>query len=99
MKHRLFLSLLAWIRLGTLAAAKDSSDQTKYPEAPKGDQVDDYHGTKVSDPYRWLEDPDSLETKAWVEAQNKVTFGYLGQIAAREPIKRRLTQLWNYERY
>src|SRR6266545_3463205 len=70
-----------------------------YPVTRTTNQLDDYHGTKVSDPYRWLEDPDSAETKAWVEAQNKVTFEYLGQINAREPIKRRLTQLWNYERY
>jgi prolyl oligopeptidase len=70
-----------------------------YPFSQKADQVDDYHGTKVADPYRWLEDPDSDETKAWVEEQNKVTFGYLGEIPAREPIKQRLTQLWNYERY
>ena len=71
----------------------------RYPVTRTTNQVDDYHGTKISDPYRWLEDPDSAETKAWVEAQNKVTFAYLGQIAAREPIKRRLTQIWNYERY
>ncbi len=70
-----------------------------YPSSRKVDQVDDYHGTKVADPYRWLEDPDSEETKAWVEAQNQVTFGYLGEIPAREQIKQRLTQLWNYERY
>lgn len=70
-----------------------------YPSSRKDDQVDDYHGTKVADPYRWLEDPDSAETKAWVEAQNKVTFGYLGEIPAREQIKQRLTQLWDYEKF
>src|SRR5204862_130014 len=63
------------------------------------DQVDDYHGTKVADPFRWLEDDNSAETKAWVEAQNKVTFGYLDQIPERKAIKERLTKLWNYERY
>lgn len=71
----------------------------KYPNARRSDQVDDYHGRKVADPYRWLEDPDSAETRTWVEAQNQVTFGYLGGISKREGIKRRLTQLWNYERY
>jgi prolyl oligopeptidase len=76
-----------------------SSKAFVYPLSRKADQVDDYHGTKVADPYRWLEDPDSEETKAWVEDQNTVTFGYLSEIAVREPIKQRLTQLWNYEKY
>ncbi|HEY9855006.1 MAG TPA: prolyl oligopeptidase family serine peptidase [Stenomitos sp.] len=70
-----------------------------YPETKTVDQVDDYHGVKVADPYRWLEDPDSPETKAWIEAENKVTFGYLNQIPQRQTIKERLTKLWNYERY
>ncbi|MBV9387605.1 MAG: S9 family peptidase [Chroococcidiopsidaceae cyanobacterium CP_BM_ER_R8_30] len=70
-----------------------------YPSSHKVEQVDDYHGTKVADPYRWLEDPDSEETKAWVEAQNQVTFGHLGEIAAREQIEQRLTQLWDYEKF
>jgi prolyl oligopeptidase len=70
-----------------------------YPTARKGDQVDDYHGVKVGDPYRWLEDLDSGETKAWVEAENKLTFGSLDQIPERTAIKARLTKLWNYERY
>lgn len=70
-----------------------------YPSARKSDQVDDYHGTKVADPYRWLEDLDSSETKAWVEAENKLTFDYLNEIPQRQKIKERLTKLWNYERY
>jgi len=70
-----------------------------YPTTHKTDASDDYHGIKVSDPYRWLEDPDSEETQAWVEAQNQVTFGYLGEIPAREKIKQRLTKLWDYEKY
>jgi prolyl oligopeptidase len=70
-----------------------------YPSSRKADQVDDYHGTKVADPYRWLENPDSEETKAWVEEQNQITFSYLGEIPVREQIKQRLTQLWNYEKY
>ncbi|MBD0363607.1 MAG: S9 family peptidase, partial [Coleofasciculus sp. C3-bin4] len=78
---------------------QSSSQSFAYPSSRKTDQFDDYHGTKVADPYRWLEDPDSEETKAWVEAQNKVTFGYLTEIGAREQIKQRLTQLWNYEKY
>jgi prolyl oligopeptidase len=78
---------------------QSSSQSFAYPSSRKADQVDDYHGTKVADPYRWLEDPDSEETKAWLDAQNKVTFGYLTEIGAREQIKQRLTQLWNYEKY
>ncbi|TAG85271.1 MAG: S9 family peptidase [Oscillatoriales cyanobacterium] len=70
-----------------------------YPTTRKIDQTDDYHGVPVSDPYRWLENPDSEETQAWVEAQNAVTFGYLNEIPAREKIKQRLTQLWDYEKY
>jgi prolyl oligopeptidase len=76
-----------------------SNKRLNYPITRKGDQVDNYHGTQVADPYRWLEDPDSEETKAWVEAQNQVTFGYLKEISVREKIQQRLTQLWNYERY
>ena len=71
----------------------------KYPETKKTNQVDDYHGTKVADPYRWLENPDSPESREWIEAQNKITFDYLGKIPAREKIKSRLTELWNYERF
>lgn len=69
-----------------------------YPKAPTGTQVDNYHGTQVPDPYRWLEDVDSPETIAWVEAQNKLTFGYLGQIPARDKIRKRLTSLWDFNR-
>lgn len=70
-----------------------------YPAAHKGDVVDDYHGTKIADPYRWLEDPDSAETRAWVNAQNQLTAAYLDQIPARDAIRRRLTTLWNFEKY
>ena len=71
----------------------------EYPAAHKVDQVDDYHGTQVADPYRWLEDVDSDETKAWVEAQNAVTFKYLESIPVRDKIKDRLTALWDYPKY
>ena len=80
----------------------DGQQMTKtidYPVARKSNPVDDYHGVKVADPYRWLEDLDSEETRQWVEAQNKLTFGYLAQIPARDKIKDRLTKLWNYEKY
>src|SRR5262249_5647484 len=70
-----------------------------YPQAKKADQVDDYHGTKVADPYRWLENPDTEESRAWIEAENKITFGFLNEIPERERIKTRLTKLWNFEKY
>src|SRR5262245_17362308 len=63
-----------------------------YPESKKGEQVDDYFGTKVPDPYRWLEDETSADTKNWVEAQNALTFSYLDRIPYREKLKARLTQ-------
>jgi len=73
----------------------------KYPETKKVDHVDDHHGTKVPDPYRWLEDDvrQSKQVAAWVEAQNKLTFSFLESIPQREAIKKRLTELWNYEKY
>jgi prolyl oligopeptidase len=61
--------------------------------------VDDYHGTKVADPYRWLEDDNSTETKNWVKAQNEVTFAYLKQLPLRNELKNRLEKIWNYEKY
>lgn len=70
-----------------------------YPPSPPGDHVDTYHGTAVPDPYRWLEDPHSEATQAWVEAQNQVTFDYLQGLPGRQQIQERLTALWNYERY
>ncbi|HEY9849790.1 MAG TPA: prolyl oligopeptidase family serine peptidase [Leptolyngbyaceae cyanobacterium] len=76
-----------------------SDKSLKYPKSQKVDQIDEYHGKKVADPYRWLEDPESDETKAWVEAQNQVTFEYLNEIPVREKIKQRLTQLWDYEKF
>ncbi len=71
----------------------------KYPEAMKQDVVEDYHGTKVADPYRWLEDPDSKETVAWVTQENELTRAYIDTYAAREGIEDRLKTLFDYERY
>jgi len=70
-----------------------------YPQTRKTDQVDDYHGTKVADPYRWLEDDNSAETKHWVDAENKVTFAYLDKIPYRADVKKRLEVLYNYAKY
>ena len=70
-----------------------------YPEAPKSEQSDDYHGTKVADPYRDLENLNSEATKKWIEAENKVTFDYLAAIPERKKINEKLTALWNYEKH
>lgn len=73
----------------------------EYPQTRHGDHTDDYHGTKVADPYRWLEQDvrKSAEVAQWVAAQNKVTFGFLEAIPEREAIGKRLTELWNFEKY
>jgi prolyl oligopeptidase len=70
----------------------------EYPATRKSEVVDEIHGTKVPDPYRWLEDDHADETKAWVAAQNKVTAAYLGKIPQRDAIRERLSALWNFER-
>jgi len=72
--------------------------QIVYPETKTVKQTDDYHGVKVEDPYRWLEDDNSTETKTWVESENKTTYQYLSQVPYREKVKQRLTELWNYEK-
>ena len=77
----------------------EPASSSRYPVARIADQVDDYHGTKVADPYRWLEDLDSDETRAWVEAENEVTFSYLDSIAERPAIRAHLERLWNFERW
>ncbi len=83
---------------GARATSNSKDPKLVYPESKKVDHVDDYFGTKVADPYRWLEDESSEETKAWIEAQNKVTFAYLDRIPYREKLKARLTELYNYPR-
>ncbi len=85
------------------ACNTDNNNKTsmkyKYPDTKKIDTVDNYFGTEVADPYRWLEDDNSEETKAWVVEQNKLTFSYLDSIPFRDKIKNRLTEIFNYERY
>lgn len=72
--------------------------QMIYPETKALKQVDDYHGIKVDDPYRWLEDDNSKETKTWVESQNKVTNQFMAQISYKDKVKERLTALWNFDK-
>lgn len=97
--QRLFwaFSLALSLPLATIAGEPD----LKYPETKRIDHVDDYHGVKVPDPYRWLEADvrESKEVKNWVTAQNKVTNKYLESIPERDAIRKRLKDLWNYERF
>jgi len=70
-----------------------------YPKAKKVEQVDEYHGVKIADPYRGLEDADTPDSRAWIDAENKITYPYLEAIPQRGAIKDRLTEMWNFERY
>ncbi|MEO6837004.1 MAG: prolyl oligopeptidase family serine peptidase [Ginsengibacter sp.] len=91
MKFVIFLSFMSVTNL--------SFSQIKYPDTKKIDQEDNYFGTIVKDPYRWLEDDNSDETKAWVKEENKVTEDYLSKIPFREKVKSKLTEMWNYAKY
>jgi prolyl oligopeptidase len=92
-------ALLTMVPGNLWAADATKTNGRTYPLGPRADVVEDYHGTKVADPYRPLEDPDSKETRAWIEAENKITFAFLDGIAARGPLKQRLTKLWDYEKF
>jgi prolyl oligopeptidase len=83
----------------TLSASAAAQTGLQYPVTRTVDHVDVYHGTKVADPYRWLEDDNSPDTKAWVEAQNKVTFAYLDKIPFRRQLTDRLKKLYDYAKY
>jgi len=95
------LAVFSVVALVTVVAGNNSvlAKKYKYPEAPKQDVVENYHGTKVADPYRWLEDPDSPETQAWVGKENELTREYIDSYEKREVIEERLRKLWNYARY
>ncbi|HEY7497439.1 MAG TPA: prolyl oligopeptidase family serine peptidase [Vicinamibacterales bacterium] len=99
--HRREIRLLAAIGAAALLTASGFAQQSSlpaYPETRKVDHVDTYHGTKVADPYRWLEDDTSADTAAWVEAQNKVTFPYLERIPFRKQLLDRVLKLNDYEK-
>ena len=87
------------LMLSSSAVLGQTTQSITYPQARKTDQVDDYHGTKVADPYRWLEDDRSAETADWVKAENKVTFDYLSQIPYRKQLQDRIEQVYNYPKY
>jgi len=96
--HRKFLPLFILTPIALIFAA-DQPAQSKYPAAPTSNQVDDYSGTKIADPYRPLENPDTPESRKWIEAENKITFDFLNTIPERDGIKKRLTEVWDYERF
>jgi prolyl oligopeptidase len=85
--------------LAVSIVACSEQQEIKYPKPHKGKVVDNYFGIKVADPYRWMEDVNSPETKKWVEEENKLTESYLSKIPFRNKIKKRLTELFNYERF
>ena len=91
--------LITSANLSAQTCVTDKTGSFNYPMSKKVDQIDDYHGVKVADPYRWLENGNGEDTRTWIEEQNKLTQGYLAQIPARAAIKQRLTRLWNYERF
>ena len=80
------------------SAALSAAQPMQYPEAKRGTVVDEYHGTPVADPYRWMETP-GPEVAAWVDAENRISQPYLDAIPAREAIRKRLAELWDYEQY
>ena len=85
--------------VATTTVMSVSAQTIQYPDTRKSDQADTYHGTKVADPYRWLEDDNSAETKAWVKAQNEVTDKFLNALPQREAIKKQFTALYNFEKF
>ena len=98
--HRYTLrSSLSLLTIAAASLGAQTQSPLPYPSAARGSQVDVYHGVSIADPYRWLEDTDSPETKAWVEAENKLSDSYLASIPERPAIKNRLTQIWNFARY
>src|SRR5438105_9532313 len=90
--------LISLVMTLTMTATADSQTLS-YPHTRMVDVTDDYFGTNVADPYRWLEDTNSAETAEWVKAQNEITFDYLKKIPQREPFKARLTKLYNYVKW
>jgi prolyl oligopeptidase len=91
--------LLPLFASAALFMCADVTTKLDYPVAPKSNQVDDYHGVKLADPYRGLENADAPSTEKFVEQENALTFGYLAKLPGRDTIKKQLTDLWNYEKF
>lgn len=99
MQHNIFyLFMIISVMACNKNVEKSRDIRVEYPISHHVDTVDEYFGTAVKDPYRWLEDDRSKETEAWVETQNKTTFDYLSKVPYREELKERLEKLWNYEK-
>ena len=96
LKQSFFLITLIFLMTN---CTQEKSANFEYPKANKVDTIDVYFGHEVPDPYRWLEDDNSVETALWVEAENKLTNDYLVQIPFREQLRKRLTEIWNYPKY
>lgn len=98
-----FVALVAALAMSASPAVADAQALEKnaltYPHTPRSSHTDSYHGTSVPDPYRWLEDTESPETRRWIEAQNALTRQVLDESPRRDALKKRLTELWNFERY
>lgn len=99
MKRILAATALVAFTLANKIYAQQTMQSLKYPDTQKGNVVDDYFGTKINDPYQWLENDTAVEVNTWVDEQNKLTQNYLSQIPFRDKIKSRLTEIWNYPKY
>jgi prolyl oligopeptidase len=97
-KTILILPVIALAACSTQQVSTNEEQVIAYPKTKKVDTTDNYHGTKISDPYRWLEDDNSTETAEWVKSENQVTFDYLTKIPFREKIRERLKENWNFEK-
>jgi prolyl oligopeptidase len=96
MANRAARHIVVSLVLSCGAALLAQSPKLIYPTPHRGDVVEDYHGTKVVDPYRWMEDLNAPDVKAWVDKENALTLKYLDALPLRDPLKKRITELWNY---
>ena len=94
LKRSLFLAAIV-----SLLAVSIPAQSEAYPKAKKVEQTDEFHGVKVADPFRWMEDTKSADTQTWIEQENRITDAYLKSIPERDFLRKRLTEVWNYERY
>jgi len=95
----ILISAHAQMQCSSIAAEANSGSPLKYPVARQDSHMDDYHGEKVADPYRWMEQLDSPETREWVKAEAKLTDSYLEKVPVRKALKERLTQLLDFEKF